>query len=228
VNSEIITEKIVAYAYLNDVIIEDFMQVEFQRVLKGHLNPVGVLCLSSKKNFLISTSSGGKKNLIVWDLQEFSIRNELIGHEYSVLCVDISKDDLIAVSGDKSGQLMLWDLQDYSLLRVFKGHSGQILTIKISGNKKYAVSAGFDKIVYIWNILSNCLHAKLIGHLEIIWKVSFTLDNLFVVSADNYHGIHVWNIENKTSVLQINSLNEANLWLERNKEIKADFIKYLS
>ena len=110
---------------------------------------------------------------------------------------------------------------------LFEGHAGGINSVKFTRNKLFAASAGCDRRVLVWDLLSREVYVVLNGHNSVIWKVLVTHDDEYFVLGDFVDGVRVWSIEDKKQVFLFKDLNESKEWLEGNKGMKSELIRFL-
>ena len=225
VRAQELKENFLAYGSLNTVAV--WSPDEKEIILEGHKDLVQAVCFSSDMQILISASLGASSNLIVWDLLKNSQKAILDGHEESVFCVDISEDNLNAISGDAFAKVCFWDLAKMVKICEFWGHEDDVYTVKFTKNKKFAASGGSDKNVILWDIERKVLHAVLAGHQGFVWKVLITDDDQQVVSGSFKEGIRVWNIKEMKMDFWFETLEESKIWIEKNRNMKDEFSRFL-
>ena len=225
--SECILNNIISYGSLNEVMLFDYESKIEKKLVDGHKGLVQSTCISSKMNFLLSSSTGVSNNLILWDLQRKCKISNLIGHQDSVFCVDVSEDEANAVSGDYLSIVRLWDLNSLQEEFSFEGHCGIVNSVKFSKCKRFVVSAGTDQKVIVWDLRKKIIHARFEGHLQCIWKVGFADNNESIFSADLYDGVKVWSVGDKKLKCEYKDYQEASEWIEKNDDVKDELIRFL-
>merc|ERR1712173_556564 len=103
--------------------------------LKGHTHSVWSCVISSKDDFLVSSSYDG--TLKVWDFRTGEKTKDLEGHEDRILCCDLSAGDDFVVSGSQDKNIIIWDLNSGSsggnpIKNTLTGHSDWVRCVQIA------------------------------------------------------------------------------------------------
>ena len=84
--------------------------------LKGHNNDVSTLCLSPSGKYLASgqrTFSGFKADVIIWDLENYSLVHRFSIHKFLIQSLSFSFNEkyLASLGGSEDNYLIVWDVQ---------------------------------------------------------------------------------------------------------------------
>ena len=83
--------------------------------LKGHNNDVSCLCLSPSGRYLASgqkTFSGFKADIIIWDLENFTLVHRFSIHKFLIQSLSFSFNEkyLVSLGGSEDNYLIVWDV----------------------------------------------------------------------------------------------------------------------
>lgn len=138
--------------------------------LKGHNNDISTLCLSASGKYLASgqkTFSGFKADIIIWDLESYTLIHRFQIHKYMIQSLSFSYNEkyLASLGGSEDNYLIVWDV-----------HTGKALC----GN-----TAGTDLVyqVKFYNQSDNMLVTCQKYGIR-IWTVDYTLKKLIPVEVN--------------------------------------------
>ena len=86
----------------------------------------------------VIVSSGRDYTVKVWDMNDFSLKHNLVGHKNYVNAVTVSPDGSLCASGGKDGLAMLWDLNEGKALSSLEAN-GEIHALCFSPNRYWFV-----------------------------------------------------------------------------------------
>ncbi|TFF85190.1 MAG: WD40 repeat domain-containing protein [Promethearchaeota archaeon] len=143
-----------------------------------------------RNNILVTTSWAKKAK--IWDLDNYSLIKELIGHTYAIYSAFITEDNRI-LTGSSDGKIRIWNLEG-DCLRILTGHKGEIFDI--ASEKNIVVSACGDKSIRAYNIDSGECLAIFQGKMDQVWSITIKDGIIFAGTSDN--NIVVWDLKKKT------------------------------
>jgi len=98
----------------------------------------------------VIVSSGRDKTVKVWDMNDFSLKHNLVGHKSYVNAVTVSPDGSLCASGGKDGLAMLWDLNEGKALSSLEAN-GEIHALCFSPNR-YWLCGAVGEAIKIWDL----------------------------------------------------------------------------
>jgi len=98
----------------------------------------------------VIVSSGRDKTVKVWDMNDFSLKHNLVGHKSYVNAVTVSPDGSLCASGGKDGLAMLWDLNEGKALSSLEA-KGEIHALCFSPNR-YWLCGAVGEAIKIWDL----------------------------------------------------------------------------
>jgi WD40 repeat protein len=129
-------------------------------ILKGHVEEICKLILSSNDKLLVSADTKG--NIFLWNIwrlnppQGFPIHGQLLkGHECKVLQLSLSSDSKLLVSGDTKGNIFRWDIDiNGKLLKktILKGHENGIKQLTLNSDGSLLLSVDIKGNLYVWDM----------------------------------------------------------------------------
>jgi len=127
-------------------------------VIKKQMNDPGsshrdwVTCVRFSPNVEepVIVSSGRDKTVKVWDMNDFKLKHNLVGHNAYVNSVTVSPDGSLCASGGKDGLAMLWDLNEGKKLSSLDA-KGEIHALCFSPNR-YWLCGAVGEAIKIWDL----------------------------------------------------------------------------
>ncbi|KAK6459435.1 WD40-repeat-containing domain protein [Scheffersomyces xylosifermentans] len=175
-----------AMIYLSDLSVSDRKPGDDvgKYQLIGHAG--NVCSLFYKDGLVISGSWDATAK--VWDLETFSVKFDLKGHEYSVWDVKIlDSNTFLTCSADKT--IRLWN-GSHEVKR-FSGHSDVVRKLLIFPDGKRFASASNDGTIKIWDLQSGNTIQTLYGHDSFVYDLQI-LPNGDLVSTGEDRTIRIW------------------------------------
>jgi guanine nucleotide-binding protein subunit beta-2-like 1 protein len=121
----------------------------------AHSEWVSCVCFSPSTTHPMIVSCGWDKLVKVWNLSNWRLRTNLVGHTGSLNTVTVSPDGSLCASGGKDGIAMLWDLSEGKRLYILKAES-TIHSLVFSPNR-YWLCAATEAGIKIWDLESKVL-----------------------------------------------------------------------
>jgi guanine nucleotide-binding protein subunit beta-2-like 1 protein len=125
-------------------------ECKYTIVESGHTEWVSCVRFSPNVQHPTIVSGGWDRLVKVWDMQNFKLKTNLIGHTGYVNTVSVSPDGSLCASGGKDGTAMLWDLNEGKHLYSLAAGS-QINALAFSPNR-YWLCAATNSCVRIWDL----------------------------------------------------------------------------
>ncbi|KAK6205195.1 WD40-repeat-containing domain protein [Scheffersomyces amazonensis] len=192
-----------AMIYLSDLTISDLKPGDDigKYQLIGHEG--NVCSLNYSHEVLISSSWDSTAK--VWDLNSFSIKYDLKGHESSVLDAKvISSNKFITCSADKS--IRIWE-GDHEISRFSNAHNDVIRKLFVFTEKQQFASTSNDGTIKIWDFTGKVLQT-LYGHESFVYDIN-ELPNGDLVSTGEDRTVRIWR---NGSPLQVITLPCISVW----------------
>ncbi|KAH3899705.1 40S ribosomal protein RACK1 SCDLUD_003990 [Saccharomycodes ludwigii] len=109
--------------------------------LMGHSDWVSqVKAVTSDKGKPIALSAGSDKIVKFWDLRDFQLEADFIGHNGYINAVAASPDGTLAASAGKDGKIMMWDLNQKTPLFTVDAKD-EVFALVFSPNRFWVTAA---------------------------------------------------------------------------------------
>ena len=149
---------------------------------------------------MVSTGIGTTNNLLIWNVNDFSIIRKLEGHRDTVLSLALLKSGYLASGGiDKT--IRIWNTNDGSSIKNLTGHSDSIYSLAVLQNG-YLVSGSSDQTIKIWNTNDGSVRTLYPGYLVLSLAV---LSNDYFASGLRFFNsgkIKIWNINDESELIE--------------------------
>jgi len=129
--------------------LKDFESPE-RSSLAFHQNEVTSLAYSPQ--FKLLASADTLKNIIVWDTEQKTIKNEFYGHLAKVFTLSWAKTHQTLVSGGLDGITIVWDLASGTKRKIEGSHQSGVTSAVFIGDEKRVVTGGFDACINEWEL----------------------------------------------------------------------------
>ena len=153
------------------------------------------------RNQILCGLSGISADLRIYNYNDGSLVETLVGHSNSVNSLEILNEQYIA-SGSEFDSVFIWDLNTYKIKYVLRGHNGWVYCIKrISSN--LIASGDINGKIIIWDWLQYQIVYTLTGHTSGLFLSSLDLfDEQTFISGSLDQTIKFWNISNRFELIQ--------------------------
>ena len=226
-NTLSIKNSIAVYGQGHNLIVSEVDSEENLVVLKGHASWIIATCISSNMKFALSSSYDCSCNLILWDLESFTLAKVLPGHNESVLCVDIADNEKKAVSGDRLGTVVVWNLISFEMEFKFDFGGVEVLAVKLTGSSKFlGVALKVFKFCVI-DVERKVVIVEFDGLLRNVEKVLNTCDDKYFVTVNRIDGFKVWDIEKKCLDCEFGGIDQGLEWLWKYQGLAETLTKYV-
>jgi len=129
-------------------------QCKYRLTDKGHSDWVSCVRFSPNLNNPVIVSGGWDKCVKVWNLSQFKVKCDLLGHTGYVNTVTVSPDGSLCASGGKDGLVMLWDLNDGRHLSTLEADD-VINALCFSPTRYWLCAATARGTIMIWDLESR-------------------------------------------------------------------------
>lgn len=119
----------------------------------AHTEWVSCVRFSPSTSQQIVVSCGWDKLVKVWNLTNFRLRSNLVGHNGYLNTVTVSPDGSLCASGGKDGVAMLWDLTEGK--RLYALDAGSIINCLVFSPNRYWLVAATTASIKIWDLESK-------------------------------------------------------------------------
>jgi guanine nucleotide-binding protein subunit beta-2-like 1 protein len=104
-------------------------------------------------------SGGWDKVVKVWNLTEFKVKHNLVGHKGHINTVTVSPDGSLCASGGEDGTAMLWDLAEGKHL--YSLEAGHVIHALVFSPNRYSLCAATQSSIKLWDLESKASVAEL-------------------------------------------------------------------
>jgi len=125
-----------------------------QEVRRMPINAIAV-APSGKWVVLAGGQYKGTARLIVWDLEKWTERFRMEGHEDAVLAVAVAADGKTIYSAGADHTLRVWNAENGASLGVLTGHQAPIKCLAIAPSGAKLVTVDKQGTALIWNVAEN-------------------------------------------------------------------------
>ena len=167
---------------------------------KSHDWPINSLVVTLEGDSIISASRD--RTVKMWNLEEGSCFQTLIGHTGSILALAVGlNNELVSGSFDKT--IKIWNTDTGKCVRTFYDHDWSVNCIVISKKSGFLVSGSDDNTCKVFDITNSYVNNKqtllgkklntFFGHGSSVTGLVITGEDL-CISADRQKIIYIWNI----------------------------------
>jgi len=128
-------------------------ECKFTIIEDGHSEWVSCVRFPPTPNAPVIVSAGWDKVVKVWGVNNFRLKNTLVGHTGYLNTVTVSPDGSLCASGGKDGTAMLWDLSEGK--RLYSLEAGDIIHSLVFSPNRYWLVAATSTCIKIWDLESK-------------------------------------------------------------------------
>jgi WD40 repeat protein/transcriptional regulator with XRE-family HTH domain len=161
--------------------------------LEGHPYWVTGLVFSPDGDTLASASFDG--TLRLWNIQNFVLRETLIGHTGPVLTVDWRSDGQLLASSGFDQTIRIWDINKSSTRMVLYGHGAAIYNIAFTPDNRGLLSSGDDGTLRLWDVERGQCTQIMQGRAASLYDVDWSHDGARIASASSDTLVTIWDVE---------------------------------
>ena len=135
----------------------------------------------------------GENNVVyVLDAANFSVLQELHGHDQQVNSLQFSFDGARLVSASSDQTVRLWDVETGQSERILRGHTDEVFSAIFHPDGTRIVSAGRDRALRVWDVSGGDELLRLAGHANYVYCLAFSPDGSTLLSGSGDKTIRVW------------------------------------
>ncbi|KAK8792009.1 hypothetical protein WA158_005386 [Blastocystis sp. Blastoise] len=101
-------------------------------------------------NELQIVSCSVDKLVKVWNMENYKLTSNLVGHEGYVNCVAVSPDGSLCASGGKDGKIILWDLIEGQ--KLYELDAGDCIESIVFSPSRYWLCSSTTKSIKVWDL----------------------------------------------------------------------------
>lgn len=156
------------------------------------------LAIDPMNRLLIAGYSDHK--IRIFDLDDYSLKNEIPGHSNSIFTVSFSNDYKYLLSAGRDAHLKIWDARnDFKLKESIVAHMYAINHVEFSPDGNLFSTCSMDKSIKVWDahqfkllkVIDKARHA---GHGTSVNKLMWSKHEDYLVSCSDDRSISIWNI----------------------------------
>jgi len=178
------------------VVNKDSVTVEY----RAKLSDKSLRCLAIDPLNRLLIAGFSDFNLRFFDLDDFSLKNEMKAHSNSIFTIRFSNDYQYLLSAGRDAHLKIWDVQnDFALKESIVAHMYAINHIEFSPSGQYFVTCSMDKSIKVWDarefrLLKVIDKARYAGHGTSVNKLMWSKHEDYLVSCSDDRSISIWDI----------------------------------
>lgn len=140
-------------------------------------------------------TSSWDNSVVLWDLENGTVRTHLRGHTDMVTDVKLVGDaGVAALSTSADRTLRLWDLRRGEMCQQLVGHTDTVTCAAVSDDGRWAVSGSWDKTVRLWDLEKGKCTKKMTGHAGSVTAVALCPSGTWCVSGAADHAVVLWDL----------------------------------
>jgi WD40 repeat protein/uncharacterized caspase-like protein len=159
----------------------------------GHSD--AVIGVSFSPNGQTMATSGGDRNVKLWQTRDGYMIKTLMGHKYEVNNAAFSPKGDILASASADATIKIWRVKDGKLIRTLTGHDGEVFRVRFSPKGDILASAGRDNKVKIWRVSDGKFLRTFDGHKNAVGGISFNPQGNILASASSDKTIKLWQVK---------------------------------
>ncbi len=154
-----------------------------------------VRALAFSYNGLWLASGGDDQRIVLWDMQTYTRRATLSGHEGQVTSLAFHPDGATLYSGSSDQTVRIWNVLEQKETGSLSGHTAMVTDLAFAPNGQWLASASYDSTVRIWDAHTRELLRTLTGHGNWVSAVAFSPDSTLLASGAYDRTIILWNMQ---------------------------------
>ena len=157
-----------------------------------HQSLITDLEMSHDGRWMVTSDEGGV--VLVWDAQNFSVKQHLTGHTAGVTAVYYAPDEtrLLTTSGDTTA--IIWDLETGAALQRLQGHTQSVLGGDWSPDNTKVLTFGLDGAALIWDAATGVVLARM-AHGVPVRAADWSPDGMVIVTGADDGLARVWSAD---------------------------------
>lgn len=137
---------------------------------QGHTEWVSCVRFSPSQTTPVIVSCGWDKKVKVWNLTDFKLQRDLVGHQGYLNTVTVSPDGSLCASGGKDAVAMLWDLNEGK--RLYTLPADDIIHALVFSPNRYWLCAATSQSIKIWDLETKVVVDELVPEFTNVGKNS--------------------------------------------------------
>lgn len=173
-------------------------EVESGRELRRFVHPDSSWSVAVHPDEKTCISTGGKKDLLEWDLGTGQQIHRLTGHENTVFRCAFNPDGTRLLSGDGGPEAFEWSLRGQAVvLRKFKvgGKDDAVYGTAWSPDSNRFALGGQQKQIWIFDAVSGECLRKLDRVTKDLYTLQFSPDGKHLISTAGDNAVRLWRVE---------------------------------
>lgn len=172
--------------------------------LRGHEASVCSLALIEARDvtYLVSGGDHGCCSLIVWDVNNWTIKSKLKYHTAAVTCIVDLEDGQTMISGSYDKKINLYNYRESALMYSLPNNKSPVAAMTLNASKDKLISTGLDGKIYVWNItrgangiVESINSEKILSNDQVICSLNSSLLKPSIIFTGTMDGkIKFWNI----------------------------------
>lgn len=144
----------------------------------------------------------GDGNVIIIDLETFSLKKILSFSQQSARCIAVCPQKNEIAIGYSDNHIRIFDSINYTQKADFEAHTNSIFTLAYSPNNQYLLSGSRDAHLKIWqvqygnNLHSYTLYQDIVAHLFTINHIAYSPNGEFFATCSKDKSIKLWQADN--------------------------------
>ena len=173
-----------------------------ERLLKQHKTPPNALAFSP--NGLMLASCGAPSTLIVWDIENLTMKSELTGHTGAVNSVEFSPDGQFLVTASADRSVRIWNIDTGRTLHDFKDRiNGFAQAIWSPDQKHLAMFNTLGQSIVICDANTAEESFKLTGANSRLMRIAYSPDGQRIAAACANGDVQVWDVKTKAVLASV-------------------------
>jgi len=178
-----------------DIHVVDILQRKALHTFHYHNKSVFDLQYLPEQSCWLSAGENGQ--LVVWNLNDFSVLKSLDLADSSIRCMSVSPDQQSLVVGGSDNLVRLFSLPNFEQTQVLNGHDNSVFTAAFRNNDTL-LTGGRDAQLLVWKKVSNTweMTEKLPAHNFTINHIAFNQSSQLMATASRDKTVKIWDASN--------------------------------
>lgn len=140
--------------------------------------------------------------VIVWDIENRTVKHVLTGHDWSISGVAISPDASRAISGSIEGTLKLWDTDKGKLIRSWLGHERGTYGAAFTPDGRQVLTGSGDYTIKLWDVETGRELRRFNGHSGTVYVLDLSRDAKRLLSGSLDGTARLWDVDTGNEIAQ--------------------------
>ena len=165
------------------------------------------LSLDRSKDGRLLVTGGSDKQVIIYDLESFSIKHVLSEFNSGVWAVKLSSKCTYLAAGDANANIKVWKFGDWDTSKSFEGHSKRISKLEFNSQESVLFSSSNDHTIRMWSLDLDKNELILSGHTDWVKDFKLSPDEKYIFSIAENYKIIVWYVPRFDSSFRVKGHN---------------------